>query len=120
MKNGISRLKERRDVLKDKLKDFAKSVKVGAIAMNIVKAFKDGEFKDKQALLSMLHVTSKNLNRMSVHGHRYLDTKEGNEDYKEFTKDYYYHRHRKEIDRKRTICYCSIFLFTLLLEPGPP
>eukprot|EP00112_Aurelia_sp_Birch-Aquarium-sp1_P019012 Seg4620.1 transcript_id=Seg4620.1/GoldUCD/mRNA.D3Y31 product="hypothetical protein" protein_id=Seg4620.1/GoldUCD/D3Y31 len=88
--SGISRLRERRDILKDKVKDFAKNGKVGAIAMNIVKAYKDGKFKDKQALLSMLHVTSKNLNRQSIHGHRYLDTKEDNDDYTDFTKDYYY------------------------------
>ncbi len=90
LKSGISKLKERRDILNDKVKEFARSGKVGAIAMNIIKAFKDGKFHDKEALLSMLHVTLNNLNRQSNYGRRYLDTKEDNNDYTEYTKDYYY------------------------------
>ena len=90
LKKGMERMRERRNTLKEKITEFAKSGKIGMIAVNLIKAHKDGKLKDKDSFLSMLAVTARNLNRKSSQGRRYDDLCKGTDSNKSFTKDYYY------------------------------
>lgn len=65
LNKGMDRMRRRGENWKEMVAEFAKNGRVGVIAVNLVKAYKEGKLKEKDAFLSMLAVTAKNLNRKS-------------------------------------------------------